>query len=467
MLLPGKYLFIDVGDETILKHQRISTLLLKDDKMRAPPQEPPCFSNITTETIDEEVGSILKKSTAFQNKLVNTITPATATFANFVRPLLDDINKAKCRTVILGLFLSRNAVDPAIRQAARDAQKRIADAEAKTVLRPDIASMVAVVFEKEKDSKALDEEDRYILAHLYGQFLRSGAYIRDEAHRARLDKAQSEISELNAAAIKCFTEASNGLWFTRSELEGCPETWLTNLMTEKQENGIQDRFWVTFRDDNYIQVLQSASKEETRKRMFLGNERQFPENIERLSKAVVVRDEAARLLGYENHAALRMEDTMMRTVAKLQETLLALHSKLIPLAKAEVDALLALKKAQLKSQRGSGSVADTNVNLYAWDRAYYSRTQNRQKYALDGAKVSEYFEVNHVMSEMLKVFEELFGMEFVPMPKLDTWHETVSPFAVWDSASEGGSFLGYLFLDIFGRPGKFSSQYHSRIQPVS
>jgi metallopeptidase MepB len=162
-----------------------------------------------------------------------------------------------------------------------------------------------------------------------------------------------------------------------------------------------------------------------------------------------------------------MEDTMMGTVEKLQETLHTLHSKLTPLAKAEVDALLALKKAQLESQHGSGNGVDANVNLYVWDRVYYNKVQNRQKYALDGAKVSEYFEVNRVISEMLKVFEELFGMEFVPMPNLDTWHETVSPFSVWDSASEGGEFLGYFFLDIFGRPGKFPLQYHSRIQPVS
>ena len=38
------------------------------------------------------------------------------------------------------------------------------------------------------------------------------------------------------------------------------------------------------------------------------------------------------------------------------------------------------------------------------------------------AKVSEYFEANHVVLEMLKLFEDLFGMVFVSRPESDTWH---------------------------------------------
>lgn len=437
------------------------------DNMKTPPQAPPCFVNITPATIDEEIGSILESSAALRDHLVATLTPSTATFANLVRPLLDDANRAKCRTVILAVLLSRVSEDPEVRQASRDALRRISDAGTKDYLRSDIASLVATVSEKERESRELDDEDRHVLAHLHGLFLRSGAHISDNAKRARLEKAESEISEINAAAIKGFTEANDGLWLSRSELSGCPEAWIATLKTERREDRTQDLFWVTFRDDDYVHVVRSATSEDTRRRITLAAQQCFPENIERLLKLVVLRDEIARLLGYEHHAALRMEQTMIRSVKKLQESLLNLHPKLDPLARTEIAALLALKKASLESPSAFGNSSKGSLEFYAWDRGYYGNIQQKQNFAVDDVKISEYFEVNHVTSEMLKVFEELFGMEFVPMPDLGTWHKSVSPFAVWDSVAEGGGFLGYLFLDIFERPGKFSAQYHSRIQPVS
>ena len=436
--------------------------------MRTAPQKPPSFSGFTPEAIQDEVELILTASQALRDRLATTLTPANATFANLVRPLLDDMNKSKCRTVILGILLARTSPDAAVRQASRDAQTRISNAEATTLLRTDIALLVSAVFEKSNGSTDLDGEDRHALNHLHGQFRRSGAILRDEADRARLQTAQLEIDGLNSAAMKGFTEADDGVWFTRDELSGCPDTWLATLKTEKQADEQQDRFWVTFRDDHYSRVVQFSVNERTRQKLVLAEQQRFPENIERLSRIVVLRDQIARLLGYKNHASLRMEETMVRSVETLQEKLSDLRIKLWPVAKAEEDALLDLKKTESESDRLDGETSRSNkVQLNTWDRAYYSNMRRRLEFAVDNSKVSEYFEVNHVVVEMLRVFERLFGMTFVPMPDMETWHPSVSPWAVWDSEIEGGGFLGYLFLDIFARDGKFSAQYHSRIQPVS
>ncbi len=149
-----------------------------------------------------------------------------------MRPLLDDTNEAQCRLRIPSVLLSRVSPDPEIREAARHAQERIADAESRNRSRSDIACLVAAVFEKEKDSTELDDEDRYVLAHVQGQFSRSGAAIDDEAKKSRLDELRSEISQINTEAIMSFTEADDGMWLTQSELAGCPETWLATLRTE-------------------------------------------------------------------------------------------------------------------------------------------------------------------------------------------------------------------------------------------
>jgi metallopeptidase MepB len=80
---------------------------------------------------------------------------------------------------------------------------------------------------------------------------------------------------------------------------------------------------------------------------------------------------------------------------------------------------------------------------------------------------------------MLKIFEELFGLEFVeivgedraavaPTGKGDdiVWHEDVQVFSVWDDAGEGNGFVGYLYLDLFPREGKYGHAANFNLQPV-
>ncbi|KAK1749430.1 hypothetical protein QBC47DRAFT_441977 [Echria macrotheca] len=420
------------------------------------------FSGVTPAALRVETKSVVHTFTALQNHLITTVTPSTATFGNIVRPLIDEINNVKYRTNIL-VLLSRASPDPRIRQAARDASVELANAEARLWLRADLAALVSAAYEWEMNHSNLDAQDRAVLDHVRGVFSRSGATLRDEADRARVEKAQAEISAINAAAIKDLTEASEGLWYTRRELAGCPGAWIATLKKEavsgqEDELSDDDKILVPQRDDCFVHVLRSAINEETRRTFFLAYHRRCPENIDRLGQVVRLRDEVARLLGFENHAALKIQETMTKSIDKLQKTLDSLQSDLMALAESDIAKLVELKRADQKLSRD-------DVTLHPWDRLYYTDLQMKQHYSVDQAKVSEYFEVNHVVLEMLKLFEELFGIVFVPMPELDTWHHTVSPYSVCDGEQEGGGFLGFLYIDIFERPGKFSSQYHSRMQP--
>jgi metallopeptidase MepB len=76
--------------------------------------------------------------------------------------------------------------------------------------------------------------------------------------------------------------------------------------------------------------------------------------------------------------------------------------------------------------------------------------------------------LSYTINGMLKIFEELFGMAFVevvgkdrdaisPTGKGDdiVWHPDVQVFSVWDSEDEGSGFIGYLYLDLFPRDGKY------------
>jgi metallopeptidase MepB len=46
-----------------------------------------------------------------------------------------------------------------------------------------------------------------------------------------------------------------------------------------------------------------------------------------------------------------------------------------------------------------------------------------------------------------------------------SWHEDVKIFSVWDDEGEGGSFVGYLYLDLHPRPGKYGHAANFSLQP--
>lgn len=56
---------------------------------------------------------------------------------------------------------------------------------------------------------------------------------------------------------------------------------------------------------------------------------------------------------------------------------------------------------------------------------------------------------------MFAIFEEPFGLEIEKLDG-DVWHEDVEIFAVWDNEEYGAAFLGYIYLDLYLRPGKYS-----------
>ncbi len=105
---------------------------------------------------------------------------------------------------------------------------------------------------------------------------------------------------------KTLNEENGGIWFTPAELDGVPEDVLSGLEKGKGEN--EGKLRLTFKYPDLFPALKYAKNAETRKRVSIGNENKCNSNVPLFKEAMVLRDEAARLLGYPNHAAFRIED---------------------------------------------------------------------------------------------------------------------------------------------------------------
>lgn len=103
-------------------------------------------------------------------------------------------------------------------------------------------------------------------------------------------------------------------------------------------------------------------------------------------EAILLRDEAARLLRYPSHAALRTEDKLAKCPDTVNSFLGDLQARLRDYGKREVEKLKQLKKADLESRGES-----FDGQYFLWDHQYYHRMMLEKQYSVHEQKIAEYF----------------------------------------------------------------------------
>lgn len=181
-----------------------------------------------------------------------------------------------------------------------------------------------------------------------------------------------------------------------------------------------------------------------------------------LKEAIMIRDEAARILGYADHATFALEDKMAQKPKTVNDLLDDLRTRLAKGAQHELDELKQLKKKDVNS-------IDPD-HYYLWDQSFYDGLMLEQNYRLDLQKLSEYFPLQSCIDGMLSIFSKLFDLVFVNIEGKDrdiasptgegediVWHPDVHLFSVWkdDGESNPSAFVGYLYMDLHPREGKF------------
>ncbi|EME38477.1 hypothetical protein DOTSEDRAFT_75864 [Dothistroma septosporum NZE10] len=433
---------------------------------KKPPQAPPLFTH-TPESLLKDTKRILDDSKALQDKVVKDVTPETATFQNIELPFAHDDNRMSLETHIIG-FYQAVSTDAKVRDASTEAEKQMDDFSIEASMREDIFQLVDAVYKKQKADKSLDAESRRLLEKDHKGYIRMGLGIPAGPDRDRFKAIKKRLSELSITFQKNLNEENGGLWLTRKELEGVPEDVVEGLTKGKVGTADEGKVFLTFKYPDLFPTLKYCKNEEVRQRVFVANENKCPDNTELFKEAIVLRDEAARLLGYPNHATFRIEDKMAKTPKTVDTFLGDLRERLAPGGLKEIEKLKELKKADTGK-------AD---NYFLWDHRFYDTLMLEKEYQLDQKLISEYFPLQTSISGMLNIFEEIFGMQFVEVQGEHrdqisetgkgsdiVWHPDVQVFAVWDDQGEGGGFVGYLYLDLHPRDGKYGHAANFNLQP--
>lgn len=412
--------------------------------------------------------SKIARSKSIQDGLVKDVTPDKAAFKNVLLPVALDDNKMAIEAHIIG-FYQAVSTDKALRDASTEAEKLLDDFSIDSSMREDVFKLVDAVLQKKE---SLDPESQRLLEKDHKSYIRNGLNLPVGPTRDRFKEIKQRLSAISIAFQKNLNEEQGGIWFSKEELDGVPDDVVDGLKVGEGEN--EGKLWLTFKYPDLFPTLKYATNAETRKRVFVENENKCNDNVPLFREAILLRDEAARLLGYNNHAEFRIEDKMAKTPKTVDDFLSDLRTRLAPGGKKEVEELLKLKKQDLKAR----SLSDDDSKYFLWDHRYYDRLMLERDFSLDQQIIAEYFPLQTTIQGMLKIFEELFGLAFVEITGEDrtaladggkgsdiVWHEDVQVFSVWDDEGEGAGFVGYLYLDLFPRDGKYGHAANFNLQP--
>ncbi len=438
--------------------------------LRKPPQAPPVFTATPSSLIDD-TKRLVGISRKLQDKIVAEVTDESASFKDVVLPMAYDENTMALEAHIIG-FYQAVSTDQALRDSSTEADKLLDDFSIESSMREDVYKLVDAALTKEEK---LDPESQRLLEKERKSYIHNGLGISAGPKRDRFKEIKKRLSQISIVFQKNLNEENGGIWFTRDELDGVPEDVLSGLQKGEGENAGKVR--LTFKYPDLFPTLKYATNPVTRKKVFIDNENKCNKNVPLFREAIILRDEAARLLGYPNHAAFRIEEKMAKTPKTVDDFLGDLRSRLTAGGTSEIQTLKDLKEQDLK---GRGDEKTFDGHYYLWDHRFYDRLLLQKDYSLDQQTIAEYFPLQTTIVGMLQIFEKLFGLVFVEISGKErdevaesgkggdiVWHDDVQVFSVWDDEGEGSGFVGYLYLDLFPREGKYGHAANFNLQPVS
>lgn len=298
-----------------------------------------------------------------------------------------------------------------------------------------------------KDQFGLDAEDQKLLEETYKSFVRSGANLSDE-NKEKLKKINAEMSVLTTQFGQNLLAETNAYELVvekEEDLAGLPEGLKSAAADVAKSKGKEGKWVFTLSNPSVMPFLQYADNRELRKEIWnayqmRGNNGNDNDNKEILIKIANLRLEKAKLLGYESHAAYVLEEAMAANAANVNQLLSKLWVPAINKAKVEAADI----------QKEIDASQDTfKVAPYDW--RYYAEKIRVKRFALNEEEIKPYFSLAAVREGAFETANKLFGLSFVALNNVPTYHEEVEVYEVKD---KDGSHLGLLYADFFPRESK-------------
>lgn len=305
-----------------------------------------------------------------------------------------------------------------------------------------------------RDTLGLTAEQSRVLTLYHEGFVRAGARL-DGAGRARMTEIMERLATLGAAFSKNLLADEADLELLvedRADLAGLPDSLIDAAAKAAEDRGKPGKFAITASRSSIEPFLQSADRRDLREaawRGFVGRgaARAETATADIIAETMALRQERARLLGFDTFAHYKLDNQMART----PENVAALLERVWDRASASATRERAKLQALAAEEGG-------NAPVEPWDWAYYAEKIRKRDLDLDDAEVKPYLQLDRMIDAAFDTATRLFGLSFTELPDAPRHHPDAR---VWEVTGRGGAHVGVFIGDYFARPSKRSGAWMS------
>ncbi|KAK1273304.1 hypothetical protein QJS04_geneDACA012347 [Acorus gramineus] len=206
--------------------------------------------------------------------------------------------------------------------------------------------------------------------------------------------------------------------------------------------------------DTLSSLLKSVSDSEVRKQLYITGNSAPHANLDVLDKLIAARNELAKILGYKSYAEFAVRPNMASSPDVVWSFLCDLSETLRHKADEEFKMIRDFKRKMCNEKF---------ADLEPWDEAYFTGMMKSCTYNLDPSIIASYFSLSQCIDGLKVLLKSLFGATFyeVPLRTGESWHPNVLKLLL-HHPEEGD--LGYLYLDLYSRQGKYPGCAHFAIR---
>jgi len=295
------------------------------------------------------------------------------------------------------------------------------------------------------DFALLGRERQQVIEHALRDFRLSGAELEGEA-RVRFKQIMMRLSEISTAFSQHVLDATHAFELhltSAADIAGLPDS-IAAAAAQRAEQAGKSGWLVTLDAPSYIPFMQYAENSALRQQLYTAYVTRAAEgeldNSPLIHETLVLKSEAATLLGFSNYGEYSLATKMAGSVDEVTSFLRELAAKSQTFARQDVAELKAFATAEL----GLGE-------LNAWDIGFVSERLRLQTFAVSQEELKPYFPEQSVIDGMFGLVEKLYGIVIRPNDAVPRWHKSVRYFELFDADDAP---IAAFYLDPYARAHK-------------
>jgi peptidyl-dipeptidase Dcp len=408
------------------------------------PFQAPQFDRVRDADFQPAIEEGIRQQRAEVQQIADSTEPPT--FANTI-VALEKSGQLLSRAYMVFNGLAGANTNDTLQKVQEEEAPKLAGVIADMYLNPKLFKRIEAIY-SQRQQLTLDPEALRLVEYYYQHFVLAGARLSD-ADRATLKKLNEEDATLSAQFTNHLLGAAKDAALVVSDpsaLAGLTPAEIEAGAEAAKARGLQNRWVIPLQNTTQQPALLSLTSRDTRQKLFEASWTRAERGDKNDTRAIVarlaqLRAEQAKLLGFDDYAAWKLQDQMAKTPDAVEHFL----DQVVPPATARARTEAADLQKLIEEQRGGFA-------LEPWDWSLYSEQVRKAKYSLDESQIKPYFELNRVLVDgVFYAANRLYGLTFKERHDLPVYQKDVRVFEVFD---KDGSPLALFYADYFTRDNK-------------